>query len=457
MMDTVAAARAVQGRIAGSPVVFARVTTDSRAVARGDLFVALKGEHFDGHDFVAQAFADGAAAALVAADRAATLAGNLIEVPDPLAALGALARHWRAGFDLPVVAVVGSNGKTTTKEMIATIFREAVGGQHVLATAGNFNNAIGLPLTLLRLRGAHRLAVVEIGMNHRGETAELAAIAQATIAVVANAQREHQEFMRTVAEVAAEHADAVRALPEGGVAVLNADDEYVDVWREAARAANAAICEFGVARRADVTARLSLRADGSDLQLRTPAGDAAVTLAVPGRHMAANALAATAAALAAHVSLPAIVRGLGQFRPLPGRLATFASAHGVHVIDDSYNANPDSVRAAIDVLAHAAGKRWLALGDMGEVGAQGPAFHREVGEYARAAGIEGLCAVGESAAAAVAAFGAAAAHFATVDDHAAFIVAQAGRGDTVLVKGSRFMRMERVVAALTGGNAGDGH
>jgi len=166
-MDTVAAARAVQGRIAGSPVVFARVTTDSRAVARGDLFVALKGEHFDGHDFVAQAFADGAAAALVAADRSATLAGNLIEVPDPLAALGALARHWRAGFDLPVVAVVGSNGKTTTKEMIATIFREAVGGQHVLATAGNFNNAIGLPLTLLRLRGAHRLGVVEIGMNHR--------------------------------------------------------------------------------------------------------------------------------------------------------------------------------------------------------------------------------------------------------------------------------------------------
>ena len=348
MMDTVAAARAVQGRIAGSPVVFARVTTDSRAVARGDLFVALKGEHFDGHDFVAQAFADGAAAALVAADRAATLAGNLIEVPDPLAALGALARHWRAGFDLPVVAVVGSNGKTTTKEMIATIFREAIGGQHVLATAGNFNNAIGLPLTLLRLRGAHRLAVVEIGMNHRGETAELAAIAQATIAVVANAQREHQEFMRSVAEVAAEHADLVRALPEGGVAVLNADDEYVDVWREAAR-------------------------------------------------------------------------------------------------------------AAIDVLAHATGKRWLALGDMGEVGAQGPAFHREVGEYARAAGIEGLCAVGESAAAAVAAFGAAAAHFATVDDLAAFIVAQAGRGDTVLVKGSRFMRMERVVAALAGGNTGDGH
>ena len=450
MMDTVAATQAVNGRLFGSPVTFMRVTTDSRSITRDDLFVALKGERFDGHDFVAGALAAGAAAALVADDRVAELSGNLIAVADTQKALGVLAQHWRSRFDLPVVAVCGSNGKTTTKEMIAAIFREAVGNDHVLATSGNLNNAIGLPLTLLRLRTPHKLAVVEIGMNHRGETAELAAIAHPTVVVVTNAQREHQEFMRSVAEVAAEHADAIAALSASGTAVINADDEYADVFNNAARSVNAEIAEFGVARRANVTARVSHTDRGSHLELKTPVGDAALMLAIPGSHMVSNALAATAAALAVQIPLSAIVRGLGAFRALDGRLAARETARGLRVIDDTYNANPDSVRAAIDVLAKASGNRWFVLGDMGEVGAMGPAFHREIGEYARKTGIEHLLAIGELAPATVEAFGPQAVHFTSVEELASHLLAIAESGDTILVKGSRFMRMERVVAALVG-------
>ena len=239
MMDTATAARVLAGRLVGDSVRFLRVTTDSRALREGDLFVALKGERFDGHDFVPAALAQGAAAALVAHDRASALHGALVAVADPLAALGQLAAYWRARFTLPLVAIVGSNGKTTVKEMLAAILRAEMGAAAMLATTGNLNNAIGVPLTLLRLTAAHRASIVELGMNHRGETRELAAIAQPTIAVVNNAQREHQEFMASVAEVAAEHADAIAALPRGGVAVINADDAHADVWRAVANAAGA--------------------------------------------------------------------------------------------------------------------------------------------------------------------------------------------------------------------------
>ena len=450
MMDTATAARVVGGRVVGANVTFSRVTTDTRALARGDLFVALKGERFDGHDFVATALQRGAAAALVAADRAAALTGDLVAVPDTLAALGTLAAHWRARFSLPLAVVVGSNGKTTVKEMIAAIFRAHAGASGVLATPGNLNNAIGLPLTLLGLDASHRLAVVEIGMNHRGETRELAAIARPTITVVNNAQREHQEFMTSVAEVAAEHADAVRALPRGGVAVINADDVYAAGWRAAALEAGATVLSFAQDVRADVTGRGTLAIDGSDVEIATPAGSARVRLAVPGRHMVHNALAAATAALAAGVPLAAIVDGLEQFRPVAGRLAARAATSGAAVIDDTYNANPDSVRAAIDVLARADGRRWLVLGDMGEVGALGPSVHREIGEYARRAGIERLYATGELARAAVVAFGERAQHVPDVAALAATVAADARAGVTILVKGSRFMRMERVVVALTG-------
>jgi UDP-N-acetylmuramoyl-tripeptide--D-alanyl-D-alanine ligase len=449
-MDTLAAARAVGGRALGPAATFMRVTTDSRAIAPGDLFVALKGERFDGHDYVAEALSAGAAAALVAKARADSLSGSLIAVADPQAALATLAREWRRRFDIPVVVVVGSNGKTTTKEMLASIFREAVGAEHTHVTAGNFNNAIGLPLTLLGLRDQHRLAVVEIGMNHRGETAELAAVAQPTIVIVTNAQREHQEFMQSVADVADEHADAIAALPATGTAVVNGDDEYADVWRDAARSAGAAVSQFALVRRGDVTGRYAPRVDGGDLELGTPQGDTTIALGVPGRHMAANALAAAAGALAAGVPLAAVARGLAAFRAIRGRLAVRDLPSGARVIDDTYNANPDSVRAAIDVLRAAPGVRRLALGDMGEVGTQGVAFHREVGSYARAAGVTRLYAVGDAMKEAVAAFGDGALHFTDAEALAARLRSDVRRGDTVLVKGSRFMRMERVVEALAG-------
>jgi UDP-N-acetylmuramoyl-tripeptide--D-alanyl-D-alanine ligase len=451
MMDTAAASRILGARLVGASVPFARVTSDTRTLQRGDLFVALAGERFDGHDFVATAFERGAAAALVAEARADALGGNLVAVPDPLAALATLAAHWRRQFLLPVAVVVGSNGKTTVKEMLATILRAAFGDDAVLATQGNLNNAIGLPLTVLRLRAEHRAAVVELGMNHPGETATLAAVAQPTVAVVNNAQREHQEFMRTVADVAAEHAALPRALPAGGVAVLNADDAFVGVWRDAI-APGAAAVEFALDHPAAVRGRYAAAA--GTLELATPAGDFTVRLATRGRHNAANALAAATAALAMDVPVQAVVRGLEAFRPVAGRLVALRSPTGAAVIDDTYNANPDSVRAAIEVLAAAPAPRWLVLGDMGEVGAQGPGFHREAGAYAREAGIEKLYTVGTLAAEAAEEFGRAGRHLGSVEELTAQVVADAAAsanaGTTILVKGSRFMRMERVVAALVG-------
>ena len=457
MMDTAIAARAVGGSVIGAAVPFVRVTTDTRALVPGDLFVALKGERFDGHDFVAQALASGAAAALVERSRASSLRGNLIAVDDPLRSLAALATYWRARFDIPVAVVVGSNGKTTTKEMIAAVFRSAEGSDAVAATPGNFNNAIGLPLAILAMRSTHRLAVFEIGMNHRGETRELASIARPTIAVITNAQREHQEFMQSVDQVAAEHADAIQALLPGGTAVINADDPRAAVWRSAAVTANASVSSFALDHGADFHARFESKGDGEAVQLYTPAGSARVLLQVPGRPMVRNALAAAAVAHAAGLTLTAIVEGLAAFRPVRGRLVTSVTATGATVIDDTYNANPDSMRAAIDVLAVRPAPRWLVIGDMGEVGEAGPEFHREIGAYARAAGIERMIAAGDLAHEAVHAFGAGAVHFQSVDDLARGVAAEVHAGVTILVKGSRFMRMERVVDALLGQARGGAH
>jgi UDP-N-acetylmuramoyl-tripeptide--D-alanyl-D-alanine ligase len=341
--------------------------------------------------------------------------------------------------------------------MITAKRHAAEGDSAVAATPGNFNNAIGLPLAVLSLRASHRLAVFEIGMNHRGETRELAQVAQPTIAVITNAQREHQEFMRSVDEVAAEHADAIRALPAGGTAVLNADDPHVDGWREAAADAGARIVTFGMDKPADVAARYAVHPEGASLDVTTPEGHARFLLHVPGRHMAANALAAAAVAHAAGLPVTAMALGLERFRPVRGRLVTLSARSGATVIDDTYNANPDSVRAAIDVLAVRAAPRWLVLGDMGEVGQEGPQFHREIGAHAKSRGIARLFAAGELAREAVSAFGEGGEHFASVDALAARVASEAQAGVTLLVKGSRFMRMERVVTALTGMSGGTAH
>jgi UDP-N-acetylmuramoyl-tripeptide--D-alanyl-D-alanine ligase len=455
MMDTATAARVVAGRAVGANVRFTRVTTDSRKLMPGDLFVALVGERFDGHDFVPAALSQGAVAAMVGDKRVDVVdEGTLIAVPDTLAALARLAAHWRSRFDIPLTVVVGSNGKTTVKEMTAAILRAHYGIDAVLATEGNLNNAIGLPLTLLRLADRTRAAVVELGMNHRGETRELAAIAQPTIAIVNNAQREHQEFMTSVDEVAAEHADAVLALHAGGVAVLNADDAHLTTWRDAAQRAGASVTTFALEGTADVTAKADLRFDRTMLAITTPQGACDVDLAVPGVHMARNALAATAAALAAGADLGAAKRGLEWFRAVAGRLVARHATGGALVLDDTYNANPDSMRAAIDVLAVSPGTRCLVMGDMGEVGEQGPAFHREIGHYARERGVARLYALGPLAREAVAAFGEGAQHFEAVEPLIAAVAGEAKAGTTMLVKGSRFMRMERVVQAIAGTTPG---
>ena len=449
MMHVAQAARVLQGTLKGADCEFTGVSTDSRTIGKGELFVALRGERFDGHGFVAAVARSGAAAALV--DERFDASGAhlpLIVVRDTRLALGALAKHWRAQFAPMLIGVAGSNGKTTTKEMIACILRAAAGEHQVLATAGNLNNDIGLPLTLLRLRAAHRWCAIELGMNHKGEIAYLADIARPGVAVVTNAQREHLEFLGSVDEVAEENSAILRALPDDGTAVINGDDAHTEAFRAAAGARR--VVDFALDRGAAVTGRYELKPLWSSIRITCSAGEAMATLAIPGVHNVVNALAAAACAFAAGIGLDAIGRGLSAFRPYTGRLQVKTTGEGMTVIDDSYNANPDSVRAAIDVLAGASGRTVLVLGDMGEVGDEGPDFHSEVGRYAKERGISSVLALGESTAHTVAAFGTGARHFATIEDLAEALDRARDKGTTVLVKGSRFMRMERVVAGLTG-------
>jgi len=441
-----------------------RVGSDSRQIESGELFVALVGDRFDAHNFLSDVAGDGACAALIS--ESAKCSSNLpaICVDDTKIGLGHLAKAWRAQFSIPVAVVTGSNGKTTVKEMIASIFKAAVGDEATLVTRGNLNNDIGLPLTLLRMRPSDRLAVIELGMNHPGETAELAEIAQATIALINNAQREHQEFMATVEAVAKEHAAAITALPLTGVAVFPADSEYCDLWRKAA--AGRKIIDFalstpGNTQKASVTGQTLVN---GRLNIQTEQGDIEVQLGTLGQHNLRNALAASAVALGAGLSLQSIQQGLESFNPVNGRMqAKVLSTHRT-LIDDSYNANPDSVRAAIDALKQSGKAAWLILGDMGEVGDQGPAFHQEVGGYAADQGIARLFALGDQCQFSVESFNDArkkqslansALHFKSVEQLIAELQRELDAQEVgnqtdlnILVKGSRFMRMERVVQAL---------
>jgi UDP-N-acetylmuramoyl-tripeptide--D-alanyl-D-alanine ligase len=451
MMTLAQAARMLDAVAPGEDADVLRVTTDSRSVTRGDLFFAVAGERFDGHDFVRAAIDAGAAGAVVARDLG--LARQIL-VADTRPALGRLARAWRARFALPLIAVTGSNGKTTVTQMLRSIL-QAHAGAGAFSTEGNYNNDIGLPLTLLRLRAHHSIGVVELGMNHAGEIAYLAGIAAPTVALVNNAQREHQEFMKSVADVAAENGSVFAHLAAGGVAVINADDPFAGYWRTLVR--DREVVDFGLARSADVTAKYELALYGSHLELMTPAGNAEVPLRIAGRHNVANACAAAACACAAGVPLAAVAAGLAAFTPYAGRMQKKVARSGAVVIDDSYNANPDSVRAAVDVLAAVEGTRVLVLGRMGEVGDKGPEFHEEVGSYARERGITCLLALGEETAPAVAGFGSGARRFESIESINAAAAEWARPGTTLLVKGSRSARMERVVASLTGETAAGAH
>jgi len=436
------------------------ISTDSRAIESGSLFIALKGERFDAHQFLGEVSAAGASAALIEDEKACPNQLPAVCVADTRMGLGDFAAAWRQQFTLPLVVVTGSNGKTTVKEMIAAIFSAAVGKEATLITPGNLNNDIGLPLTVLRLREHHRLAVIELGMNHPGETAYLANIAKPTIALINNAQREHQEFMQTVDAVAHEHADAIASLPADGVAVFPADTPFSTDWRKKANGRR--FIDFALNGPAVVSG--TLLKDGT-LEIKTSDSVINVRLYVLGEHNLRNALAATAVALAAKIDLHAIRIGLESFQAVSGRM--MASQFGTCLlIDDSYNANPDSVRAAIDALSQASKKTCLVLGDMGEVGSQGPEFHYEVGAYAAERGIQYLWALGEQTQSSVRGFNEfngrngssnTAIHFETIDalNACAATVAELFSEGTsvsqpyaVLVKGSRFMRMERVVTAL---------
>ena len=450
-------ARVCGGRLQGADATFTDVVSDSRTLKRGQLFVALQGPNFNGQDFVGAALQAGAAGAVVGAAQPVALPQIL--VPDTQAALERAARSWRAHFAGPLVGVAGSNGKTTAKEMTASILAQA---GECLATRGNLNNHIGVPLTLMRLTPGHRFAVIEMGANRAGEVAALVALARPSIGLITNAGAEHLEGFGTLEGVARAEGEMVAGLTPAATAVINADDEFVSLWRGSTPAR---VVTFGVRQRADFTAtdvRASVGAHGfrTHFRLSAPHGSAAIELSLGGAHNVANALAAAAAAAAAGATLEHIAAGLAAVRAVPGRLQFKQSASGAWLIDDSYNANPSSMRAAIEVLATLSGRKWLVLGDMGELGAFAADAHTDIGEFARAQGIERLYATGPLMQRAVESFGAGARWYgAAAELTAALHEALRGAGPEVrlLVKGSRSNRLERVVEALTGTTPGSGH
>jgi UDP-N-acetylmuramoyl-tripeptide--D-alanyl-D-alanine ligase len=453
-----AAAHALSATAVGADVEFSRVETDTRKLTPGCLFVALKGANFDGHAFATKALEQGAAAVMVAAAAELTAAPALV-VDDTRLALGRLAAWHRSCMPARLAAITGSNGKTTVKEMLAAICRVDAGEAAVLATQGNLNNDIGMPLTLLGLTPAHRYAVIEMGMNHPGELGYLTQLAQPDVALVNNAMRAHLEGLGSVEAVARAKGEIYAGLKEGGMAVLNADDPHADLWREMNQGRRT--LSFGFAAHADVrienaetglsdgkTAAPSPVPQSSSLMLHTPSGLIETTLLVPGDHNRRNAAAAAAAALALGIAAAAIARGLAEYSGIKGRLQTHPCVMGATLIDDTYNANPDSVLAAVGVLAAHPGSRILVLGDMGELGDDAPALHREVGERIKAAGIDRMLCLGELSIHAVQGFGRGAMHFERIEELLAEIEQALGPEVTVLVKGSRFMQMERVVKSF---------
>ena len=446
MMDLVEAGRALGGALEGPNARFSGVTTDSRAVSAGDLFVALAGERFDGHAYVEEAVRRGAAAALTSRRIEAALPISQLVVPDTRRALGQLASYWRTRFAGPLVALTGSNGKTTVKEMLRAILGAHCGSREaVLATAGNLNNDIGMPLTLLRLRERHRFAVIEMGMNHEGEIDYLARIARPTVALVNNAQRAHVGMLGNLEAIARAKGEIYAGLGDDGFAIVNADDPFAPYWR--GLNAGRPVIGFGFSEEAQVRATPA----GDGWRVRTPSGAFDMALRVAGEHNVRNALAACAAAHALGVPVEAMRSALAAFEGVPGRLQHRPGPRGSVLIDDTYNANPESMKAALKVLAAQPGRKVFVMGDMGELGAQSGAMHAEVGEFAKRSGIDALLALGGESRRAVEAFGEGARHF--PDAEALFAAARdaARAGTTLLVKGSRFMQMERVADALAGG------
>ncbi len=448
------AAQWVGGQLVGEDRPYGCVSTDSRTLKPGALFVALRGPNFDGTAFVQAAAAQGAIGALV--ERATPGSLPQVVVPDTLRALQALARGWRAAFNLPVVAVAGSNGKTTAKEMTAAILSRM---GPCMATHGNLNNHIGVPVTLMRLEPSHRSAVIEMGANRIGDVAELMQIAQPTVGLITNAGAEHLEGFGNLDGVAKGEGEAVSCLDPQGTAIINADDAYAGYWRGVAGASR--IVTFGVHASADFSAKNVIQAIergefATRFTLVCPLGQRSIMLKAGGAHNIGNALAAAAAAAAAGASLEDIVSGLADFRAVSGRLQLKAGVRDSWIIDDSYNANPSSVRAGLEVLRSLTGVTWLVLGDMAELGESSEDSHAHIGKYARDCGIKRLFALGPLSSRAVETYGSGGEWFADADSMIRRLQSELSPGVTVLIKGSRINRLERVVHALTGGGAGSG-
>jgi UDP-N-acetylmuramoyl-tripeptide--D-alanyl-D-alanine ligase len=431
-------AQVTGGQLRGADRSWSRASTDTRRIAAGELFVALVGPNHDGHDHAEQARARGAAGLLVARPLPVELPQVVVE--ETRLAFGRMAAAWRARFSLPLVGVTGSNGKTTAKQMLASVLGRR-GACH--ATPGNLNNDVGVPLTLLDLGPEHRSAVIEMGANHRGEIAYLAGLAKPSVALVTNAGPAHLEGFGSLDGVAAGKGELYEALGDDGVAVINADDHYADYWRQLAGPRR--VVTFGSAAGADFRATGGA---GELLECATPHGPLAVRVPLPGAHNRMNALAALAAASAAGATADDLVAGIAACRVPGGRLAAVAGRAGISLVDDTYNANPASMRAALEWAAGQGQPLVFVMGDMGELGPASADLHAEVGRAARACGARRLLALGPLSARAVAAFGEGASHHRDLAELLAALEPLLAHGVLVLVKGSRSARMERVVDAL---------
>ena len=442
-------AHVLGGELIGLDLEFAAVSTDSRSIMPGDLFVALHGDKFDGSQYVSLATEKGAVAALVNASsyHGEAMPCPIVLVKDTRLALGKLSGYWRDQFAIPLVAITGSNGKTTVKEMLSAILREATGSEEeVLSTQGNFNNDIGMPLTLLRLRKQHKYAVIEMGMNHSGEIDYLTRLASPDVAIINNAGSAHIANLGSLEAIAQAKGEIFAGLVKGGIAIINADENFAPMWR--VLAGTHPIIEFALDSSAEISARVQHSDFKQIIKFNTSLGHFSATLNVPGLHNARNALAATAAAVALKVAPTKIAAGLEKFAGVAGRLQRLNALKNAVVIDDSYNPNPMSLVAAIEVLVQATGKKILVLGDMGELGIEASKMHAEMGKEAKRLGVNQLFAIGELSSYAVKEFGTGAQHFQNIETLVEALKQEMGKDCTILVKGSRFMKMERVVKEL---------